>query len=326
MFISLKKHFFFFIFTGAFPSYPSSSASGQQVHRKPSFEREPRSSPAFDTSSAASSNRSDSPAAYFNGSAAGHGLGLGLVRGHVAPEAPPYSSRSAYSPHPPSVAISSSSDTAPPLPPPRGATPPPPPLPPPPSAASKSSNGGVQHYPSNVQQMLKRMSPVPNTPPIPGPRGTSPNPALPPGRPQPLVVQNGPQAQAQLTQQMQALNFYQQQQQQQQQQQSSSPLPPVSAPPPPYPTGSASKLTTPPPPYPSSSSSRSSNAGGMPNRQSPTLPSPTGKSPAPFPPPTSSSSVAARGGAPPPHQVWPPRQQPIIMQSVKSTQVRKKNF
>ena len=294
---------------GAFPSYPSSSSSGQQVHRKPSFEREPRSSPAFDTSSAASSNRSDSPAAYFNGSAAGHGLGLGLVRGHVAPEAPPYSSRGAYSPHPPSVA----GDTAPPPPPPRGATPPPPPLPPPPSAASKAVNG-VQHYPSNVQQMLKRMSPVPNTPPIPGPRGTSPAPALPPGRPQPLVVQNGPQAQAQLTQQMQALNFYQQQQQQQQQQ-SSSPLPPSSAPPPPYPTGSAAKLPTPPPPYPSNNSS-----SGMSNRQSPTLPSPTGKSPAPLPPPTSSSSVAARAGAP--HQAWPPRQQPIIMQSVKSTQVR----
>ncbi|XP_045028679.1 serine/threonine-protein kinase Warts isoform X1 [Daphnia magna] len=274
--------------TGVFP--PS---SGQQVHRKPSFEREPRSSPAFDTSSAASSNRSDSPAAYFNG--------LGLVRGHVAPEAPPYSSRNAYP---------SSSDPPPPPPPPRGATPPPPPLPPPPSAASKST--GSQHYPSNfqLQQMLKRMSPVPNAPPIPGPRGTSPAPALPPGRLQPLVVQNGPQAQAQLTQQMQALNMYQQQPSN-----GSSPLPPSSAPPPPYPTGSASKLVAPPPPY------RGPDPG-LSNRQSPTLPSPTGKSPAPFPPPTSSSSVQSAGRCPP-NPAWPPRQTPIIMQSVKSTQVQK---
>ena len=266
--------------SGAFPP-----TTGQQVHRKPSFEREPRSSPAFDTSSAASSNRSDSPAAYFNG--------LGLVRGHVAPEAPPYSSRNAYP---------SSSDPPPPPPPPRGATPPPPPLPPPPSSASKSA--GNQHYPSNFQQMLKRMSPVPNTPPAP---------ARPPGRLQPLVVQNGPQAQAQLTQQMQALNLYQQQQQQQSSNGSHSPLPPSSAPPPPYPTGSASKLVAPPPPYRGPDS-------GLPNRQSPTLPSPTGKSPAPFPPPTSSSSVqAGRSSA---NQAWPPRQTPIIMQSVKSTQVR----
>lgn len=161
--------------------------------------------------------------------------------------------------------------------------------------------------------MLKRMSPVPNAPPIPGPRGTSPAPALPPGRLQPLVVQNGPQAQAQLTQQMQALNMYQQQQQQQSSN-GSSPLPPSSAPPPPYPTGSASKLVAPPPPYRGPDS-------GLSNRQSPTLPSPTGKSPAPFPPPTSSSSVQAAGRCPP-NQAWPPRQPPIIMQSVKSTQVK----
>lgn len=237
------------------------------------------------------------------------------MRGHVAPEVPPYS-RNTYSPN--------HADPPPPPPPPRGATPPPPPLPPPPSAATKAANSG-QTFPNNVQQMFKRMSPVPNTPPIPGPRGTSPAPALPQGRNQgPLVVQNGPQAQAQLTQQMQALNLYQPSSC------TSSPLPPAtSTPPPPYPIGSASKLVAPPPPYPSA----------LPNRQSPTLPSPQPKSPAPYPsqsgvgnvgaggPGSSATSVngtcgtatgAVRGG---PLPAWPSRQQPIIMQSVKSTQV-----
>ena len=272
-----------------------------KVNRKPSFEHDLRGSPsAYDTGS--TSSRSDSPAAYFNG--------LGLVRGHVAPEAPPYSSRSAYSPN------SNNADPPPPPPPPRGATPPPPPHPPPPSAAAKANasnggSGGMQPFPNNVQQMFKRMSPVPNTPPIPGPRGTSPAPALPPGRNQgPLVVQNGPQAQAQLTQQMQALNLYQQSSN------SNSPLPPAATatPPPPYPIGSASKLVAPPPPYPSSA---------LPNRASPTLSSPTPKSPAPFPPnQTATSAGSAVRGVPLPAY----RQQPIIMQSVKSTQVCSMNW
>lgn len=177
----------------------------------------PRSSPALD--SGAGSSRSDSPR---------------LTEIH-----------SRYSP---------SFAEPPPPPPPRNT--PPPPIPHVPS---------YQSVPSNVQQMFKRMSPAPvvpaRTPAAPSynsqalqQRGTSPvssSVSASSGR-QPMVVQNGPQVQQQLSQQMQALSLYQ------------SSGANSAEPPPPYPLViSPTNATSAPPPPPSYSAS-------IQNRQSPT--------------------------------------------------------
>nr|CAD7413787.1 unnamed protein product [Timema poppensis] len=190
----------------------------------------------------------------------------------LAPEHPQLSRQ--YSP--------SSFTEPPPPPPPRCSSTPPPPPPP---------------HPASVQHLLKRMSPAPSRPApttqssqTPSTqRGNSPVGS----RQQPMVVQNGPQAQQQLTQQMQALNL--------------------------YPSGGS---TEPPPPYPSYTASIQS-------RQSPTQdyrksPSSGIYSGSPSPVSSPAPPSVAR---PTPLQAWGARQAktqpPIIMQSVKSTQVQK---
>lgn len=256
--------------------------------RKPSIERElvlPRSSPALD--SGAGSSRSDSPR---------------LTEIH-----------SRYSP---------SFAEPPPPPPPRNT--PPPPIPHVPS---------YQSVPNNVQQMFKRMSPAPvvpaRTPVTPSynsqalqQRGTSPvssTVSSSSGR-QPMVVQNGPQVQQQLSQQMQALSLYQ------------SSTANSAEPPPPYPLViSPTNAPTAPPPPPSYSAS-------IQNRQSPTQDfrkspssgiysgSTSAGSPSPIPVSTTAPPPTAIS-RPAPMQAWSARQTisqpPIIMQSVKSTQVQK---
>ncbi|KAF0300426.1 Serine/threonine-protein kinase LATS1 [Amphibalanus amphitrite] len=150
---------------------------------------------------------------------------------------------------------------------------------------------------------LRRMSPVsvpprsqqPNYVNVSGaaaaavPRGASPV-----GRGQPMVVHNGPAAQQQLTQQMQALSLE----------------PP---PPPPYPMTVAGRLATPPPPPPSYTAS-------MQTRQSPSI-SPVSCSSG------SVTPVSAGGGRGSVLHALPAFQakshSPIIMQSVKSTHVQK---
>lgn len=147
-----------------------------------------------------------------------------------------------------------------------------------------------------MQQLLKRMSPapaVPSRPPAPSPgtlcssnqRGTSP-----------MVVQNGPQAQQQLSQQIQALSMT------------------TAEPPPPYPVVGA------PPPPPSYTTSiqeyrKSPSSGVFSNAGS-----------------SSPVSVSMNGSIssltrPTPLQAWGARQtktqSPIIMQSVRSTLVQK---
>lgn len=273
--------------------------------RKPSLERElnmHRGSPAATMDSGAGSSRSDSPRQ------------LSDLHAHLPRQ---------YSPN--------SFTEPPPIPPHRNSSTPPPP--PPPHA--------YPAVPSNMQQMLKRMSPAPivtSRPPAPAPvtngvqahqqRGTSPV----SGR-QPMIVQNGPQAQQQLTQQMQALNLFQ--------------SAPPAEPPPPYPiapppaspaaAGPASAVASPPPP---------SYAASIQNRQSPTQSSQpdyrkspssgiySGSASAGSPSPTSNmssfgpaSSCASSVSRPAPLPGWSSRQTktqpPIIMQSVRSTQVQK---
>ncbi|XP_039287514.1 serine/threonine-protein kinase LATS1 [Nilaparvata lugens] len=170
----------------------------------------------------------------------------------------------------------------PPLPPPRsGSTPPPPP---PPHAP----------YPP---PMLKRMSPAPVA------RGTSPG-----GR-QPMIVQNGPQVQQQLSQQMQALSIY-------------SAASASAEPPPPYPLV-PSPAPPPPPSYSASIQSRQSPTQDY--RKSPSSGIYSGPTSAgsPSPTPTSMSNSSSTT----PLHSWSARQAktqpPIIMQSVKSTQVQK---
>lgn len=263
--------------------------------RKPSIERELgllRGSPALD--SGAGSSRSDSP--------------------RLSELHPPVSRQ--YSP--------SNFGEPPPPPPPRNTPPPPPP-----HAIYQSVQSVPVPVPSNVQQMFKRMPPAPVVPARAPPavpvynsnaaqqRGTSPvsttgSAGSVAGGRQPMVVQNSPQVQQQLTQQMQALNLYQTT--------SSS----GSEPPPPYPTPTGA-----PPPPPSYSAS-------IQNRQSPTQDfrkspssgiysgSTSAGSPSPVPVSAQSPSTMAR---PTPLQAWGARQAktqpPIIMQSVKSTQVQK---
>ncbi|KAK6627954.1 hypothetical protein RUM44_010436 [Polyplax serrata] len=259
--------------------------------RKPSLERElclHRGSPALD--SGAGSSRSDSPHTQLSRQ---------------------------YSP--------SSFSEPPPPPPPRCSSTPPPP--PPPHAYSNAI--------TNMQHLFKRMSPAPvvsSRPPaaLPGSAGSGPTPPQRGTSPvasstgsttcsgrQPMVLQNGPQVQQQLTQQMQALSLYQ------------SPAP--VEPPPPYPLGSSSPGPLPPPSYSASIQSRQSptqdyrkspSSGIYSNPNSIGSPSPITVSGAVTP--TSSSVGVAR---PAPLQAWGARQAktqpPFIMQSVKSTQVQK---
>lgn len=251
--------------------------------RKPSIEREMggmqyhRGSPALD--SGAGSSRSDSPHS--------HQQLIG--------------SRASTGQYSPSPCPSTFSD-APPIPPPRCSSTPPTPPP----------------VPANCQQLFKRMSPAtqPSTRTVPLPsqspaRGTSPVSNT--NHRQPMIVQNGPQAQQQLSQQMQALNLYQSGQN-------------SGEPPPPYPI-----ITGAPPSYTASIQSRQSPTQSTSDyRKSPSSGIYSGTS-AGSPSPitvtqiaTSSHSSMAR---PIPLPAWGARQTktqpPIIMQSVKSTQVQK---
>lgn len=247
-----------------------------KLFRKPSIEREipqyQRGSPALD--SGAGSSRSDSPHSHQQ-----------YVSARV--------NSGQYSPSP---CPSASSDAPPPLPLPRC-----------------SSNPTTPTPVPAMHQLFKRISPA--TPParsvaLPSQspaRGTSPvsNTSL-----RPVVPQNGPQAQQQLNQQMQALNLYQ-------------------------------SSGEPPPPYPLIASSLSSNySAAIQNRQSPTQTnSDYRKSP------SSGIYSATSAGSPspitvPPNSMSPhpaiqrpsnaalgswqrKTHSPIIMQSVKSTQVQK---
>lgn len=276
-------------------------AYSSKLIRKPSLERElslHRGSPALD--SGAGSSRSDSPR-------------MSELVSH------PQVSRQ-YSP-------SEFSEPPPPPPPRCSSTPPPPPL-----------HVQYQPVPSNVQQLFKRMSPAPIIPSRPSPVLPGHSGSLPQGAPsnqrgtspvasqgsasgsagsssrQPMVVQNGPQVQQQLTQQMQALSLYQS---------GGS----NTEPPPPYPLIPSSPSVAPPPPsYSASIQSRQSPTQDY--RKSPSSgiysgPTSAG-SPSPIPVSTATPPAMAR---PTPLQAWGARQAktqpPIIMQSVKSTQVQK---
>ncbi|KAK9874967.1 hypothetical protein WA026_005782 [Henosepilachna vigintioctopunctata] len=261
------------------------SSGYTKLIRKPSLERElvlPRGSPALD--SGAGSSRSDSPR-------------LTEIQSSV----------NRYSP---------SFNEPPPPPPPRNTPPPPPP----------PHVSPYQSVPSNVHQLFKRMSPAPVVPSRAPPavpsytspslqqRGTSPVSSVSSSGRQPMVVQNGPQVQQQLSQQMQALSLYQ-----------SNAASSSAEPPPPYPLISSSPSSNPPPP---------SYSVSIQNRQSPTqdfrkspssgIYSGSTSAGSPSPSPVSTTSSIAR---PSPLPAWSSRQTktqpPIIMQSVKSTQVQK---
>ncbi|XP_008555309.1 serine/threonine-protein kinase Warts [Microplitis demolitor] len=279
--------------------------------RKPSLERElslQRGSPALD--SGAGSSRSDSPR-------------LTELSPH------PQLSRQ-YSPS------SFVERETPPPPPPRCSSTPPPP--PPPHAPYSQPT-----VPTNMQQMLKRMSPAPVVPtraPAAAPgtsnsasgsvnppqRGTSPvasssNSSN--GR-QPMIVQNGPQVQQQLSQQMQALSIYQS---------SNNSSSTQVEPPPPYPiVPSSTAGTVQPPSYSASMQNRQSPTQSQQDyRKSPSSGIYSGPTSAGSPSPITVSTVppSTQGSMarPTPLQAWGARQAktqpPIIMQSVKSTQVQK---
>ncbi|KAL1123547.1 hypothetical protein AAG570_002624 [Ranatra chinensis] len=226
------------------------SVLSSKLMRKPSLERElnlHRASPALD--SGAGSSRSDSPRQVMELMGGGH----------------PQLGRQ-YSP--------SGFPEPPPPPPPRSSSTPPPPPPP-------------HSYPTNVQQLLKRMSPCPQ----PSTRGTSPVSR------QPMVVHNSPQVQQQLNQQMQALSLF----------------PASGEPPPPYP------ITVAPPSYTASIQSRQSPTQ-QDYRKSPSSGIYSGPASAGSPSPVTVSGCTAT----PTSVARPtPLQSPIIMQSVKSTQVQK---
>lgn len=190
------------------------------------------------------------------------------------------------------------------------------PPPPPPRCSSTSST------PPPFQQYFKRMSPATNVANRNNPlqsqspaRGTSPVAANSAMR-QPMIVQNGPQAQQQLNQQMQALNLYQ----------------------------NGGTLAEPPPPYPihTGTGAPPSYTASMHSRQSPTQSSTQDyrKSPSsgiysgtsagsPSPVPVSQIQTSHSAMARPiPLPAWSSSRQtktqhPIIMHSVKSTQVQK---
>ncbi|CAH0768861.1 unnamed protein product [Bemisia tabaci] len=274
---------------------PGICGLNSKLIRKPSLERElnlHRGSPALD--SGAGSSRSDSP--------------------RQTVELVPHAQLTRqYSPN--------SFTEPPPPPPPRSSSTPPPP--PPPHAPYPAV------VPTNMQQLLKRISPapaLPSRPPAPTPvpscpqppqRGTSPV----SGR-QPMIVQNGPQVQQQLSQQIQALSLYQN---------NSASSTPTTEPPPPYPLVPPSPVAPPPPSYSASIQSRQSPTQSQQDyRKSPSSgiysgPTSAG-SPSPITVPVgpiTPTSVAR----PTPLQAWGARQAktqpPIIMQSVKSTQVQK---
>lgn len=253
------------------------------VIRKPSIDRElqsfhlHRGSPALD--SGAGSSRSDSPHSHQQ-----------LL-----------SSRASTGQYSPSPCPSNYSDV-PPLPPPRCSSTPPTPPP-------------VPAVPANVQHMLKRIPlpttqttrPVPLTSQSPA-RGTSPvsNTNL----RQPIIVQNGPQAQQQLSHQIQALNMYQ-----------SGGI--NGDPPPPYPI-----ITGAPPSYTVSIQRQSPTQSTSDYRKSPSSGIYSGTSagsPSPITIPTQPqhSSMARPQPLPVRSARHSKTQQPVIMQSVKSTQVQK---
>ncbi|KZC09051.1 PREDICTED: serine/threonine-protein kinase Warts [Dufourea novaeangliae] len=279
--------------------------------RKPSLERElslQRGSPALD--SGAGSSRSDSPRL------------------------------TELSPHPQLSRQYSPSNFVerepPPPPPPRCSSTPPPP--PPPHVPYNQPN-----VPSNMQQMLKRMSPAPVVPTRPPPttpgntgpistsvnlpqRGTSPvassnNNS---NSRQPMIVQNGPQVQQQLSQQMQALSIYQT---------GNNNSNPQVEPPPPYPIVSSSSTgPVQPPSYSVSIQNRQSPTQSQQDyRKSPSSGIYSGPTSAGSPSPITVSAISpstqASMARPTPLQAWGARQAktqpPIIMQSVKSTQVQK---
>ncbi|XP_034938316.1 serine/threonine-protein kinase Warts [Chelonus insularis] len=278
--------------------------------RKPSLERElslQRGSPALD--SGAGSSRSDSPR-------------LTELSPH------PQLSRQ-YSPS------SFVERETPPPPPPRCSSTPPPP--PPPHAPYSQPN-----VPTNMQQMLKRMSPAPVVPSRapaatpgnsttvtgsvnPPQRGTSPVASASStsnGR-QPMIVQNGPQVQQQLSQQIQALSIYQS---------NNSTTNTQVEPPPPYPiVPSSTAGTVQPPSYSASMQNRQSPTQSQDYRKSPSSGIYSGPTSAGSPSPITVSTVppSTQGSMarPTPLQAWGARQAktqpPIIMQSVKSTQVQK---
>lgn len=280
--------------------------------RKPSLERElslQRGSPALD--SGAGSSRSDSPR-------------LAELSPH------PQLSRQ-YSPS------SFVEREPPPPPPPRCSSTPPPP--PPPHAPYSQPN-----VPTNMQQMLKRMSPapvVPSRPPpaTPGSSGSNSSSINPPQRGtspvassnvtsngrQPMIVQNGPQVQQQLTQQIQALSIYQS---------SNSNSSTQVELPPPYPIvpPSSSSGSVQPPSYSASMQNRQSPTQSQQDyRKSPSSGIYSGPTSAGSPSPITVSTVSPTTqnsmARPTPLQAWGARQAktqpPIIMQSVKSTQVQK---
>lgn len=175
-----------------------------------------------------------------------------------------------------------------------------PPPPPPPRCPS------TPPVPPSVQQLMKRMSPAP---PLPPARGTSPVAPAPAPPARPMIVQNGPQAQHQLSQQMQALSLYQ---------------PAGAELPPPYPLAAV----PPPPSYSVSMQNRQSPTHSQDYRKSPSSGIYSGATSAGSPSPVTVTAAGAGGGMsrPTPIQAWTARQAvqpPIIMQSVKSTQVQK---
>ncbi|KAG7175084.1 serine/threonine-protein kinase LATS1-like [Homarus americanus] len=329
-----------------YPPKPAPQVEGSKIIRKSSFDRElniHRGSPALESSNA--STRSDSPGIggqiyYANSMPVRQyaecpqprfGSGEPLVGdiNHpavsrqysssypIAPEAPP--------PPPPR----SLGAAAPPPTPPRGTTPPPPPYP-----CATSCAPTIVTTIGQRPMLLSRLSPGPSknksqanyvninnvSQSSTSQRGTSP---VSFGGRQPVVMQSNAQVQQQLTHQMQALNInngnnYGNQLDR----------------PPPYPVGSALKhvgavkLAAPPPSY---------NAT-MQNRQSPTqdcrksppqltfqgqnpIMTPHPVSPSSLSPPSSMSPVSLPRGGQTARQAKTPT--PIIMQSVKSTQVQK---
>lgn len=194
--------------------------------------------------------------------------------------------------------------------------------------------------------MLKRMSPAPVVPTrpaatAPGTAGATSTSAMnPPQRGtspvasansnsssrQPMIVQNGPQVQQQLTQQMQALSIYQA---------SNSNTSTQVEPPPPYPIVSPSSVGQPvqPPSYSASMQNRQSPTQSQQDyRKSPSSGIYSGPTSAGSPSPITVSTISPSStqtsmARPTPLQAWGARQAktqpPIIMQSVKSTQVQK---
>ncbi|XP_026333449.1 serine/threonine-protein kinase Warts isoform X2 [Hyposmocoma kahamanoa] len=180
-----------------------------------------------------------------------------------------------------------------------------PPPPPPPRCPS------TPPVPPSVQHLMKRMSPAPPLPPARGTSPVAPAAPTPPAR-QPMIVQNGPQVQQQLTQQIQALSIYQTGA-------SAAELPP------PYPLSGV----PPPPSYSVSMQNRQSPTQSQDYRKSPSSGIYSGGTSAGSPSPitvTQSTGSASGMTRPTPIQAWTARQAvqpPIIMQSVKSTQVQK---